>query len=594
MSPKERAKYLTFLSLRALVAVFDLIGILAIGFLATSIALFITFGSDSSRQIEFAGVSLPAVTAQTLPIVAIFILGLFLGKALSAIVLTRQLANFLARIEARSARKVAESAFGSGLKEARKHSREEIYFAVQSGSPAAFNSLLNSVGTIVAEGLLFALVIFSFFLVDPPAAIAAVLYFGAIAFVIQYFIGKQMQIASTVAATEVIQANSAIGDLSEVLREATILNNRSAFLDKIYGARIRAASSNANQFVLAGMPRYIVETALIVAVALFVLVQSSSGDLVAASGTVGVFLSGGLRLTASLLPMQSALIAIKQSLPLAERALEFLATEVHSLGTGPQLATHEGVSARPIGVMLSEVSFSYPGADGPALTNVSISIAPGQQAALIGHSGSGKSTIADLILGVIDPSFGEVQLDLLTPGEAMKKFQGRLGYVPQKPGMVSGSIRENIALGVAKDMVDEARLSKAIQDAHLTAVIGSLPDGVDTDLGKRLDGLSGGQLQRIGLARALYTQPGLLVMDEATSALDAESESEINKALDDMRGRVTVLLIAHRLNTIQRSDVVFLVDGGAIKARGTFPELMRNNSEVQKLAKLMTLDSAEG
>jgi ABC-type multidrug transport system fused ATPase/permease subunit len=593
LTPKERAKYLTFLSLRALVAVFDLIGILAIGFLATSIALFITLGSDSSRQIEFAGVSFPAVTAQTLPIVAIFILGLFLGKALSAILLTRQLANFLARIEARSARKVAESAFGSGLKEARKHSREEIYFAVQSGSPAAFNSLLNSVGTIVAEGLLFALVIFSFFLVDPPAAIGAVLYFGAIAFVIQYFIGKQMQIASTIAAREVIQANSAIGDLSEVLREATILNNRSAFLDKIHDARIRAASSNANQFVLAGMPRYIVETALIVAVALFVLVQSSSGDLVAAAGTVGVFLSGGLRLTASLLPMQSALIAIKQSVPLAGRALEFLEPELHGLGPVPQLATQARVPGHPIAVKLSGVSYSYPGADGPAVTDASISISPGQQAALIGNSGSGKSTIADLILGLIEPSSGEAHLDLHTPGEAMKTFQGRLGYVPQKPGMVSGSIRENIALGVAKDMVDEASLSKAIQDAHLTEVIESLPDGVDTDLGKRQDGLSGGQLQRIGLARALYTQPGLLVMDEATSALDAESENEINKALDDMRGRVTVILIAHRLNTIQRSDVVFLVEGGKIKAEGTFPELMRDNAAVQKLAKLMTIETTD-
>jgi ATP-binding cassette subfamily C protein len=402
-----------------------------------------------------------------------------------------------------------------------------------------------------------------------------------------------MQIASTIAAREVIQANSAIGDLSEVLREATILNNRSAFLDKIHDARIRAASSNANQFVLAGMPRYIVETALIVAVALFVLVQSSSGDLVAASGTVGVFLSGGLRLTASLLPMQSALIAIKQSLPLADRALEFLEPEVHGLGSEPQLASQARVPAQPIAVKLSGVSYSYPGADGPALTDVSISIAPGQQAALIGHSGSGKSTIADLILGLIEPSSGEAHLDLHTLGEAMKTFQGRLGYVPQKPGMVSGSIRENIALGVAKDMVDEASLSKAIQDAHLTEVIESLPNGVDTDLGKRQDGLSGGQLQRIGLARALYTQPGLLVMDEATSALDAESENEINKALDDMRGRVTVILIAHRLNTIQRSDVVFLVDSGEIKAKGTFPELMRNNAAVQKLAKLMTIETTD-
>ena len=593
MTSKERAKYLTFLVFRALVAIFDLIGILAIGFLATSIALFVTLGSDSNRQIEFAGASLPAVTAQTLPIVAIFILGLFVGKALSAILLTRQLANFLAKIEARSARKVAESAFGSGLKEARKYSREEIYFAVQTGSPAAFNSLLNSVGTIVAEGLLFVLVILSFFVVDPPSAIAALIYFGAIAFVIQFFIGNKMQVASALTAREVIHANTAIGDLSEVLRESTILNKRAVFLDKIHDARMRAASSNANQFVLAGMPRYIVETSLIVAIALFVLVQSSSGDLVAASGTLGVFLSGGLRLTASLLPMQSALIAIKQSVPIAHRALDFLKPEAQKLSPEVLATPSSNVYSSALAVKLKEVTYSYPGSDYLALKEVSISIAPGQQAALIGHSGSGKSTIADLILGLLEPSAGEVYLDTHTPGEAIKLFQGRLGYVPQKPGMVSGSIRENIAMGVAPDMVDQTKLMKAIEDAHLSEVIRSLPDGVDTDLGKRLDGLSGGQLQRIGLARALYTQPGLLIMDEATSALDAESENEINKALDEMRGKVTVLLIAHRLNTIQRSDVVFLVDSGRIMASGTFPELMKSSPDVQKLAELMTINTTD-
>ena len=121
--------------------------------------------------------------------------------------------------------------------------------------------------------------------------------------------------------------------------------------------------------------------------------------------------------------------------------------------------------------------------------------------------------------------------------------------------------------------------------------MGSLPNGVNTHIGKRKDELSGGQLQRIGLARALYTQPKLLIMDEATSALDAESENEINKALDDMRGRVTVVLIAHRLNTVQRSDVVFLMEEGKITASGTFPELLRTNSTVQKLTELMSIET---
>jgi ABC-type multidrug transport system fused ATPase/permease subunit len=157
--------------------------------------------------------------------------------------------------------------------------------------------------------------------------------------------------------------------------------------------------------------------------------------------------------------------------------------------------------------------------------------------------------------------------------------------------MISGTIAENIALGVQSADIDEVVLQEAIAKAHLTALIQSLPEGVNTDIGKRKDELSGGQLQRIGLARALYSRPKLLIMDEATSALDAESENEINKALDDMRGDVTVILIAHRLNTIQRSDIVFLVENGTISASGTFPELLKNNETVKHLAELMSIDS---
>jgi ATP-binding cassette subfamily C protein len=159
--------------------------------------------------------------------------------------------------------------------------------------------------------------------------------------------------------------------------------------------------------------------------------------------------------------------------------------------------------------------------------------------------------------------------------------------------MISGTIAQNIALGVESNEIDMTKLNKAIVDAHLSQYVSALPDGINTDIGKRKDELSGGQLQRIGLARALYTEPKLLIMDEATSALDAESEHEINTALDAMRGKVTVILIAHRLNTIQRSDLVFLVDEGKIAAQGTFKHLINSNLKVKNLARLMEIQSQD-
>jgi ATP-binding cassette subfamily C protein len=591
LTQPERAKYVTLVGLRALVSILDLVGILAIGFLATSIALFVTLGSAPERVIEFSGLTLSAVTAQTLPYVAFAILVLFLAKAVLSILLTRALALFLAGIEARAARQVASAAFGQGLADARKFTKEEIYFAVQSGSPAAFNYVLNSVGTIVAEGLLFILVIGAFFTVDPLSAVGAIFYFGLIALVIQLFIGRLLHSAATKNAEGIVEANSVIGDYSEVLREATIIQKKNFFLDKLYLARVKAASSFASQFVLIGMPRYIVETALLIAIAVFVLAQSVAGDLVSAAATVGVFLSGGLRLTASLLPLQSALLTIKQAIPQAKKALDLLITP-EVLMSNPkqqQNSTTDG----PVSLLLDQVSFKYPGATQHTLDEVTIKVEAGQQIALIGPSGSGKSTIADLITGLLEPSSGQVLIDGQPPRSTISETPGRIGYVPQKPGIVSGTILENIALGVPELSVDNELVKQAISDAHLTDVIQQLPDGIHTDLGKRRDELSGGQLQRIGLARALYTKPGLLVMDEATSALDADSENEINKALDEMRSKVTVVLIAHRLNTVQRSDRVFLIEGGKISASGEFPELLRSNSTVQALAKLMSIDSAD-
>jgi ATP-binding cassette subfamily C protein len=399
-----------------------------------------------------------------------------------------------------------------------------------------------------------------------------------------------MQKTGIKVAQSTVEANSGLSDLGEVLREAAILGRQNFFYDKIYKLRLGAAGNSATQFVLSGMPRYIVETALIVAIAIFVLLQTLSGDITSSAATLGVFLSGGLRLTASLLPLQSALLTIEQSLPAALRALDLLG-EQEQTRPASKTAQDQTNAGLALGVSVSEVYFGYSNSAGDVLQNINLEIPAGSQAALIGPSGAGKSTLADIILGLVTPDQGKIELAGVGAADLIQSQPGLLGYVPQKPGMVSGSIAQNVALGVGVDEIDQQRLSKAISDAHLMGLVESLPNGINTDIGKRKDELSGGQLQRIGLARALYTQPKLLVMDEATSALDAESENEINKALDDLRGKVTVILIAHRLNTVQRSDIVFLMEEGKITDSGTFPELLKKNKTVQNLAQLMSIDT---
>jgi ATP-binding cassette subfamily C protein len=378
-----------------------------------------------------------------------------------------------------------------------------------------------------------------------------------------------------------------------------VLGKREKYIEGIYKARVATAHSAATQYYLSGMPRYIIEAALLVGVALFVLSQAVAGDFVKSAATIGVFLSGGFRLTAALLPLQNALLTINAALPSARTAHAILEVarrdeaepreKAITKPNAPKLLA-ESSSNAPIGVELRDVSFSYPDADNPAIRNASFQVQPGTQVALMGPSGAGKSTIADLLCTVLTPTGGRiVRTD--SPNVADGSIElGRVGYVPQRPGLVSGTILENVALAENEDQVNREQALEALRLANLSDLIAELPDGIDTPLGKLQDGLSGGQMQRLGLARALYSKPGLLVMDEATSALDAESEAEIQKALDSMRGKVTVVLIAHRLNTIQHADKVILVEDGLVKDSGTFKELIARNPSVERVVDLMTVE----
>jgi ATP-binding cassette subfamily C protein len=342
------------------------------------------------------------------------------------------------------------------------------------------------------------------------------------------------------------------------------------------------------------MPRYIIETSLLVGVGLFVLAQGFSGDIFTSAGTLGVFLAGGFRLTGSLLPLQSALLTIKSTIPVAKTAHEILGQSPRALDIHFDLDQERPETFKrdpePVGLEIRGVSFVYQNADVAAIKNLNLVIPPGSQVALIGPSGSGKSTIADLICGVITPGIGTILRFSPSRPLPTNLNLGITSYVPQRPGMVSGTILENVALGEDTENVDRSRVREAIGKAHLAGVVDGLPGGIDTDLGKHRDSLSVGQIQRLGLARALYPNPGLLVVDETTSALDGDSEAEIQKALDDLRGKVTVIVIAHRLNTIQFADKVLLISEGQLKDSGTFKELLSRNPSLDRMVDLMKVD----
>jgi ATP-binding cassette subfamily C protein len=591
MTGLEKTVWFALVGLRATLALLDLAGVLAIGYLFTGLVALVSEDGAASQTLVLSGMTIPAVSIQTVPSIAVVILVLFIAKAFFSILLTRRAVFFVARIEARAAKTIAEIRFKGNLISARKYSLEEMMYAVQGGASAAFNVLLNSVNTLVAEAVLFIVVAIGFFFVDPVVTLAAIVNFGLIAFVIQFFIGAQMSRAEDAKYYSSLRVATAINDLLSVFRELSVAGKKEKYIDDIYSARIETSNSQARTFYLSGMPRYIIEAALLVGLVLFFLAQLLSGDISNSAGKVGIFLAGGFRLTAALLPLQSSLLVIKSAIPGARIAHDILRGVNDHVNTETPLVQKKNLNTEPknpIGVVFEDVTFSYPGSTSPTLVELNFTIEPGSQTALMGHSGSGKSTIADILCLLLSPTSGRVlRFDAVGTEGAVGD---RVSYVPQKPGMVSGTILENVALGVEAESVDRDDVLAALEAAHLGTLIRDLPQGIDTHLGKLKDSLSGGQMQRLGLARAMYSKPNLLVMDEATSALDAESEAEIQRTLEEMRGKVTVVVIAHRLNTIQHADKVILLQDGVVKDSGTFKELISRNPSVEKGVALMKIE----
>lgn len=595
LSMKQRTVYFVLVGARAFSSVLDIAGIALVG-LVTGLA---ASNLDSSQPLSILGFELPKVSEESLLILMLVILLIFIFKAVIAVWLARATAVFLARIESQKASEIAAYLLSGDLSYLQKFDKGQIVWASMGSVSIAFSGLLTALAIFISEGTLLVLVSATFFIVDPIAGLFVLIYFGIIVGLIQLGIGRALKKAGVDASEGNAESVLVLDDTIGAYREIAVLNKQKFFVEKFRQGRFRLASSLGTMNFLNSMPRYIVETGLILGVVLFVGFQFLSGQLASGLVTVGVFLTGGVRIMASLLPIQNALANAKSQSEQARLAQELLndahADEASGRNADQQIKV---ASPRPaettktaLDVHMNQVSFTYPGAESPALRNVTLEIKSGQSAAFIGRSGAGKTTIVDLILGLMEPTSGVLSVGGEVSNHHSLIENGLVSYVPQKPGIVSGTIAENVALGTNRGDIDSERVLDALRAAHLEEFVAGLPDGIFTSVGNQSDALSGGQIQRLGLARALYSKPKLLVLDEATSALDSISEAYISETLQNLGDDVTVIVIAHRLSTVQHADIVFLVEDGSIAASGSFAHLRKSVPMVAEFVKKMSFES---
>lgn len=587
----EKNRFLLLTAGRLLVQLMDLVGLAAVGVLAALIAS----GLNGEGKAPFLGHEFALDGSRDFLVLVVGTVFFFVVKSALASFLLRLTTKFLAEVETRSAIRVMRSLFDGSLERLRKVSGGEHVWLSMSASNIAFSSMLFAGSAAITESFLFLSILAGFIIVNASSALIVAAYFSAVIFVYYTSVSWRLKKLGQRLAESHVRSNNAVLNLANAFREISVAEKVDRYVNKFADARATYSSERMLQRFLVGLPRFFVEAALMVGLLAIVLWQFVQGSLTEGLVTTGVFLTGGVRMMASLLPLQNAITEIRASGPEAEKAQKVLrelnGNECPAVEL-PQGAAFKEVLIGPLGVTAEDLSFRFSGAPAETLNSINFTINPGQLVAIVGPSGAGKTTLVDLLLGLLEPTSGSVHLEGSSPQAFRKKHPGAIAYVPQSPGVTSGTLAQNVSLSPDGEAINRLDVSSALERAGLKEFIDSLPDGIDTRIGERMDGLSGGQLQRLGIARALYSHPRLLVLDEATSALDAETEVAISRSVEALTETSTVIVIAHRLSTIQHADLVLVVEGGKITARGTFPEVRKKVPLIERYVQLMKVESS--
>ena len=515
---------------------------------------------------------------------------LLVGRTVLSILFTRRILYFMSRRGSVLSANLVSRFLSQPFLTVQRWSTQESLFAVTFGVEIlAIQVLALAVVTIADIALLFILIC-GLFIVDPLTSLGTVLIFGVVGLALYKLMHERAGRIGTKSSELSIKSSEKIAEVFSSYRESIVRNRRDFYAREIAKARYEIADTKAEISFMPYISKYVIETTVIVGALLIGAVQFLLQDASHAAATLGIFVASGSRIAPAVLRIQQGAVTMKSNLGISKPTLDL----IEFLGNGPLVENlddevhtrHEGFKPD---LSVINVSMTYPDRTEKALVNVSLEAKSGTIIAIVGSSGAGKTTLVDVLLGVLEPDLGSIHISGMKPLDAISRWPGAIAYVPQDVLVINGTIRENVSLGYPLRAATDDLVSDAVRIASLTDFVSAFPEGLDASLGERGGKISGGQRQRIGIARALFTKPKLLVLDEATSALDGDTEESISADIQKLKGSTTVILIAHRLSTVRDADLVLYMDKGEIIARGTFEEVRNSVPDFDRQAKLMGL-----
>lgn len=599
LSKRDRRILALLVGVQFGLALLDFIGVILFGLVAALSASAISGDVPGQVSLVIQRAGLDGVDTITLAVVLAIIAGfLFITKSVLSFLVMRRSYRFLATRQAAISSRLVALLLARSILDVQRRPSQETAYALTYGANAATIGVLGSAVAFASEVALIIVIFAAMLVVDVGVAVFSALFFALVALLLHRLLANWAGRLGVALSDAEIASIASVQESLRTYREIVVTGRRGFYVRKFQDLRWRAASVQADLQIMSQVSKYVFEIALIVGAAVLAVSQFWTKDVVAAVAVIAVFLASASRIVPSLLRLQAALLGIRSSSGIATSTLQLAKELMNPIGSHSRedqhiVRAHEALKGVHAGmrasVDLQSVSLSYPGALGLAVSDVSLHVPPGSSLALVGPTGAGKSTLVDLVLGVLTPGSGSVHIAGLHPSEATLQWPGALAYVPQDIAVIDGTVRSNVALGLPAEIIDDDQIWEALDRAQLGDFLRGEREGIDTVVGEHGVRLSGGQRQRLGLARALFTRPRLLVLDEATSALDAETELAVSQALEQLEGNVTLIIVAHRLATIRHCDQVAYLEDGELKALGSFAEVRERVPGFDRQAELLGL-----